>query len=85
MGIERAEGLSRDVAEKAVRDAKWADGIGVNYMKTMMGLLVLPFAVPAVAKIAVTVGLLACLKNSARRSGPERDATEQYPGIEQAV
>ena len=77
------ERLSLEGAGKAVKDARWAEGIGIAY--AAVSVFMLPnIHAPAEIRAVAFAGFIASGINAARRSSAQRSAMEKFPGIEQA-
>lgn len=77
---ERQPKLSKEEAKKALQNAEWARTIGVVYAAT--GLLIANIQVPVELKAFVLGVVVVSGLNAGRRSLGERQAMEEFPGVE---
>ena len=75
------ERLSLKEARKTVKDAMWAQGVGIAY--SAVSVFILPnIHAPAEIKAVALAGFIASGINAARKSSAQRSAMEEFPGIE---
>ena len=74
------ERITFESAQRAVKDAAWANGIGVAHGAALT--VTLATDVPLALKALTFAGFLIAGANGARRGAQERRAMEEYPGIE---